>query len=124
MSDPADRIRRLAELIPPGAELVLTAESLRALADAAVTASPPAPRDLTLSEAGAQVGRAVSTVREWCAAGQIPGAYKLRGREWRIPPEGLRAFLAAEASRRRPDAPTPGRDRRAADADLSSWRRE
>ena len=49
--------------------------------------------DLTLEEAAAQVKRAVSTVRGWCASGVIAGIYKLNGRDWRIPPAALRAFL-------------------------------
>lgn len=44
-------------------------------------------------------GRARSTVRNWCASGRIPGAFKLAGKEWRVP----RAALASVG----PTAPAP-----------------
>lgn len=52
--------------------------------------------DLTVGEVAELFGRAVSTVRTWCIQGRLPGAYRLRGREWRIPPEAIRAFQEAE----------------------------
>ena len=53
-------------------------------------------RDLTLEEASAELGRAVSTVRSWCNSGQLEGAFKFRGREWRIPSAALRRFRESE----------------------------
>ena len=76
-------------------------------------------RDLTLPEVAERVRRSVSCVRGWCAAGELV-AYKLRGREWRVRSDDLRAFLDAQRQpkqepkkSRAPDAP----------ADLGAWRK-
>lgn len=60
--------------------------------------------DLTCAQAGAELGRTGSTIRAWCAAGRIPGAYRLGGREWRLPRASLRRFLDAQAERREAEA--------------------
>ena len=91
----SDRLRALVAAAPPSATVpvswiadVLEQETAGAGAD--VTA------DLRLEDVAAQLERAVSTVRTWCQQQRIPGAYRLRGREWRIPRKGLQAFLDAE----------------------------
>lgn len=90
-----DRIRRIVDPLPPGASVSLPADVLRSwLEQADEDAPPPAPDecfDLTVASAAELVGRAPSTVRGWCASGTLPGAYRLQGREWRVP----RASLAA-----------------------------
>lgn len=35
-------------------------------------------------------------MRAWLEAGRFPGAYKLRGRDWRVPPDAVEAFKARE----------------------------
>jgi excisionase family DNA binding protein len=55
--------------------------------------------DLTVQEVGEELGRAASTIRTWAAAGRLPGAYRLRGREWRVPPEALRSLRDSEWER-------------------------
>lgn len=71
--------------------------------------------DLTLEQVAAEHGRAISTVRAWCP--DIPGAYRLNGREWRVPRAGLRAYLNGQRDRKpAPAASSP--------ADLSSWRQK
>ena len=72
--------------------LVPATEVLKRLPDAA-TQSHEAAGDLTLAEMAAEVGRAVSTVRSWCNSKRIAGAYRLNGRDWRIPRTALRRFL-------------------------------
>ncbi len=52
--------------------------------------------DLTAAEAGRVVGRASSTIRSWCAAGEFPGAYKQNDKEWRIPPDAVREYVARQ----------------------------
>ena len=74
--------------------------------------------DLTCEQAAEPLGRSPSTVREWCRAGEIHGAYRLRGREWRIPRSGLREFLEGQVTSR------PQAFHRDQENDLSSWRRE
>ena len=48
--------------------------------------------DLTTAQAAAelQVGR--ETVVRYCAAGDLPGAYRLPSRHWRIPREAITAL--------------------------------
>lgn len=67
--------------------------------------------DLTVREAADELDRSPSTVRGWCGDGKLEGAYRFRGREWRIPPAALRAFVDAERE------PAPREE-----ADLSGWR--
>jgi excisionase family DNA binding protein len=76
---------------------------------------------LTVEELAQRTGRAPSTVRSWCAAGRLPGARRLRNREWRVPTSALRALLEDEdhpARNGRTDRlPTPA-------GGLSAWRNE
>jgi hypothetical protein len=48
--------------------------------------------DLTIPELARLFGKRPSTVRAWVERGDFPGAYKLNGREWRIPPPAVAAF--------------------------------
>jgi len=66
--------------------------------------------DLTVGEVAEELGRQPSTVRGWLGSGDLDG-YKLRGREWRVPREALRAFLEGERNGG-PSEPT----------NLGSWR--
>jgi excisionase family DNA binding protein len=53
--------------------------------------------DLTVEQVAEKLNRSPSTIRGWLAADRLPGAYRLRGREWRIPLATLQAFLKREA---------------------------
>ena len=75
--------------------------------------------DLTLEDVANRVGRAVSTIRGWCNSGQLVGAYRLRGRTWRIPQGSLRRFLEAE----RAQEGQPPTVRPQGPVDLASWRK-
>lgn len=120
MTDPTpallDRLRRAAELLPAGASITVSRECLlEALGSADVCSEAPA-GDLTVAELASQFQRKPSTVRAWLEAGRFPGAYKLRGRDWRVPPAAVQAFREAEQGGRRRGAP--------AAADLGAWRRQ
>jgi len=54
------------------------------------------PADLTIAELAARFHRSPSTIRDWCEHGRLGGAYKLNGRDWRIPQAGVEAFLARQ----------------------------
>lgn len=69
--------------------------------------------DLTVSDAAEELGRAPSTIRTWCGEGRLRGAYRLRGREWRIPPSALRD-LGRQAVEKREGEGEP--------VDLGAWR--
>jgi len=82
----------------------------------AVTPAPPARVDLTIRDLAQLFGKQPSTVRAWVERGDFPGAYKLHGKEWRVPVTSVEAFqnrqrgatsatrLSAWRSVRRPDA--------------------
>ena len=76
---------------------------------------------LDVDAAGVVLGRSPSTVRDYCRRDLLPGAFRQRGREWRIPPDAIRAFHAKEA---REEGKANGAGKRQDDADLSSWRKE
>lgn len=77
--------------------------------------------DLTVDEVAQALGRTPSSVRSWLRSGEVLG-YKLRGREWRIRREDLRAFLDDQATEKRAHRDRP--NRRGEPADLGAWRRE
>lgn len=92
-----DRLRELAERLPQGGSLTLTREGLLELAANDDQAEHPAARaDQTVAELAARFHRSASTVRDWCEHGRFEGAYKLNGRDWRIPLTAVDAFLAEQ----------------------------
>lgn len=111
MTSVVDRLRELAERLPPGGSLVLTREGLLDLAALAGRPVDPsaAPDELTVGELAARFHRAASTVRGWCEHGRFEGAYKLNGRDWRIPQTAVDAFVA-------------GQHREAHTTQLGAWR--
>lgn len=74
--------------------------------------------DPAVEEVAEALGRAPSTIRGWCRGGQLPGAYRCAGREWRIPRESLRALRRGEPEGGR--GPSPRNAGRS--ANLSAWR--
>jgi hypothetical protein len=78
--------------------------------------------DLTVLQVADRYGRHASTVRLWLERGAFPGAYKLRGRDWRVPPHALEAFENKERERGR-SGERPGPRVAAKSVDLSDWRR-
>jgi Helix-turn-helix domain len=86
-------LRALAESLPPGWPVTLPREALlEMLGD--VPASETGL--LTVSQIAAQLHRSPSTVRGWCEAGRFAGAFKLEGRDWRVPAHALESFLSGQ----------------------------
>ena len=56
------------------------------------SAAAPGATDLTITGLAQLFGKRPSTVRAWVERGDFPGAYKLHGREWRIPLSAVEAF--------------------------------
>jgi len=108
----ADRLREVAERLPPGASVTLTRDGLLDLAasDEIQPDQPAARPDFTIAEL-AGFHRSPSTIRGWCEHGHFKEAYKLNRRDWRIPGAALDAFLARQ--RGEPQEPM---------AELASWR--
>jgi excisionase family DNA binding protein len=109
----AKRLRELAEHLPSGCSLTITRDALLGLASAESCGSEHAvaPPDLTVAELGGRFHRSRSTIRDWCEHGRFEGAYKLNGRDWRIPQAAVDVFLARQ--RRQPQEPL---------VRLSAWR--
>lgn len=106
--------------LPPGAPVTVTLprEWVAALVESAD--GPRTAEDgsqgvpMTAGKVGDLLGRSAASVRAWCASGRLPGAFRLQGREWRIPRAALDRFLANAAA---------GRDGAEQAPDLSRWRR-
>src|SRR5690349_14459758 len=111
----ADRIRSIVATLPEGASVTLSVESLRGWLDGDDGLSLS--DDLSVSDVAAKFGRAESTVRNWCAQGLLPGAYRVNGREWMVPLSAVRAFKGARKER-----PLPGASATEA-YDLGAWRK-
>lgn len=73
--------------------------------------------DLSAADVAEALDRTPSTIRAWCARGEVPGSYKLRGREWRIPRASLRRYLDRQAEGKRETR------RRGEPVDLGGWRK-
>jgi hypothetical protein len=108
-----EALQRLAQALPAGTALPVPREWVLELLSGAETpkaTTTPLELDLTPEEAGAALHRSPVTIRAYCNAGLFRGAYRMRGRQWRIPRAALEGFLAAERrtheghSKRRPAA--------------------
>ena len=76
--------------------------------------------DLTVKEVAARFGRRESTIRGWLARGDLEGAYRLHGREWRIPVSSIDRLQRAQRELR-VSRPSQGRAERS--PDIGGWRR-
>ena len=109
----AERLRIAAEHLPCGASVTIGREELLE----ALETLDASRRDLSVVEVGERLGRSPSTVRSWLYQGVLRG-YKLRGRQWRVPPAAISKFERRERD---------GESRRTAkgdNTDLSAWRNE
>jgi excisionase family DNA binding protein len=104
-----DRLARIVEALPSGSAVTLPRDELARWIDAG---DPEPMADYTVEHVAELLNRRPSTARGLCASGAIR-AYKLNGREWRIPSSALREYLDRQAN---PD------DDLDSDDDLSSWR--
>jgi hypothetical protein len=106
--------------MPPGA-LVPRDWLLKQLSSVSPTPSeshstPTALVDLTIGDLGRLFGKGPSTVRAWVERGDFPGAYKLHGKEWRVPASAVEAFQDRQRHRK---APSRGAE---TESRLSAWR--
>ena len=97
----ADWLRALANTLPPDGAVMLTSACLRQLLDGEAddgvgTDATELRGDPTAAEVAEALGRSPSTIRAKCAAGEIDGAYRMNGREWRIPREAFRTYVEAQ----------------------------
>jgi len=108
-SPPHESLRKALAAMPPGT-LVPRDWVLEQLSGVSPTPSEsPALVDLTIADLARLFGKRPSTVRGWVERGDFPGAYKLHGKEWRVPASDVETFQH--------------RQRRAkSDSRLSAWR--
>ncbi len=92
-------LRALADALPAGTAIPIPRELLLVLLDSYAELASPALVDPAVEEIATRYGRAPSTIRGWCEAGRFPGAYKIHGRQWRIPRASLTAFEAVQRER-------------------------
>lgn len=58
----------------------------------AVSPAATTPVDLSIRDLAHLFGKQSSTVRAWVERGDFRGAYKLNGKEWRVPLRAIEAF--------------------------------
>lgn len=117
-----DDLRKWLETLSAAHALVPASEVLDRLPVTTDGAGEDTLAALDVEAAGKALGRSSSTVREYARAGLLPGAYRQRGREWRIPQDAIRRFQQKEAQRDVATVTSSGRH--GSDGDLSAWRRE
>ena len=103
------RLRAVVDPMPTGSAVTLPVDTLRAWLEE--DAAGPDTVDPTAADVASLLRRAPSTIRTWCAQGRLPGAYRCRGREWRVPRSALRAL---RRNHELVDRDTP--------VDLGAWR--
>lgn len=113
----SDALRTLAEASPPGTNISVSREVLLS-AFSGDSSSPNSGliKDLTVAQVASHFGRSPGAVREWLNKGFVPGAYKLRGKAWRIPPAALKGLAD-------PSTLPPNRPETAPEVKLDAWRR-
>src|SRR5712691_11704859 len=90
-SPPLERLRTALAAMPPGT-LVPRDWLLEQLGTSPEASQSPALIDLTIGDLARLFGKRPSTVRAWVERGDFPGAYKLHGKEWRVPVSAVETF--------------------------------
>jgi excisionase family DNA binding protein len=109
-----EALQAFAEELPPGTAVPVPRETILELLSAIPRTASQV--DLTVEEVARRFGRSPSTVRGWLASGDLAG-YRLRRREWRVPPDALDAFQQRERQR-----PNPEAGARPLQGSLGDWR--
>ena len=112
-----DRLRAIVDGMPDGSAVTLSVDWLRELVDREGEQDGMG-RLLTLAQAGEIVGRSASTIRTWANSSQLEGAFKLNGRDWRIPENALARFVERQQATEQ-EPTTVSAD---GPVDLNSWR--
>ena len=122
-----ERLRVLVESAPPDATVPVRWIAELLDEDAATVepvirgnGSDPIMPDYTVDDIMTAMGRERSTVIGWIHHGDFPGAYKLNGREWRIPRGDWEAFLNRKRHGRKQEPAAPGGH----PVDLGRWRKQ
>ena len=108
-----DRLERVAEVLPPGAQVILPVDWLREQLVPGRDGGDGVLEDLTIDAIAKALDRSPNTVRRWCASGRIRGAYRL-GREWRVPRASLQSLR---------ESGEPESEPRTRNVDIGAWRK-
>ena len=112
-----DRLRLLRDTLPPSGSVVFTRGALSELlgeSEPETHASETA-ADLTVEQIADRLNRKPNTVRDWIRAGKLD-AYSFNGKEYRVTPAALHAYLQAQREGKQASKPA-GKA-----ANLGSWR--
>jgi hypothetical protein len=109
------KLEAMVDGMPPGSLITLSVDWLSR--EMAVDARQDPEELLTLEDVASRDGRVVSTVRTWCNSGKLPGAFRLNGRDWRVPAQSLTAWRESQQN------PTPKAASDPPNDDIGSWRR-
>jgi len=134
VTDPRPHLRALVDALPADAVVPVPARWLRELLGGESQQAAPSvdnitrvldPADLTVKEVATRFGRKPCTVRLWVERGMFSGAYRLHGREWRIPAAALAQFEADARSGVTKYSPANigARPRSQSAPKLSDWRK-
>lgn len=117
MIDLRPHLRALAESLPAGTSIPVPREALLQLLDgSADVCKTSETRDLTVTDLAARFDRKPSAVRAWLERGDFPQAYKLNGREWRVPASSVEAFQMRQRAGK-------GSTKNVATVGLGDWRK-
>lgn len=109
-SPPIESLRTALAAMPPGTLVPRDWLLEQLFGVSTVPSESPALVDLTIGELSRLFGKRPSTVRAWVERGDFPGAYKLHGKEWRVPASAVEAFQDRQ------------RGRTKSEPQLSAWR--
>lgn len=115
-----DRLRAIIDVLPQGSMVTVSVDWIRASLDTGPCKGDldEQARDLTVAEVAEVVGRKESTIRTWLGREQIPEAYHLNNRDWRIPRAALQRYLERQRNGYKGKIGIPAENT----ADLSDWR--
>ena len=119
-----DRLSALVEAADPEGSVILRFAWLAELLSVDNEQPPNAAAsstgvDLTVQQVATLFGRGESTVRTWLAERAFPNAYRLRGREWRIPRSDVTVMQKNQRAQRGVLTCQP----QIASVDLGDWRK-
>src|SRR6266581_3976332 len=92
--DPRSQLQALAGALGAASR---AAAALAELWPAAAASPAAVPALLTVAQLAEHLGRSRSAVRGWCEQARFRGAFKLNGKDWRIPAEAVASFVAEQA---------------------------
>jgi excisionase family DNA binding protein len=113
-----EKLETMLEGMPVGSSVSLPVDWLRAQLEAEPADGDPPDELLTLEQVAQRVGRAEGTVRTWANSGDLEGAFKLNGRDWRVPASALERYIERQKE------PNRATTRVRKPSDVSAWRKQ